>query len=270
MKTLFSEAERNLLREATYATDLDLRTEAEQTWERLVKYVRKREAHLTELQLGSGKNAMDGFMVKGPAGWLPRGVIVAFMKAKEGGTVGSYGKHAGIGHVIVLYDAIVFSDDPDGLADRLERLPRLKSVFMHEFTHYLDQQRRKGPGQIGGKSKKSREKGDWSGYYQSAAEFNAYYQEVANIIEDNILDRVHKATTPGHDLLKKHTKKEMDEVFANFHSFWHHLTVENGHTKHRLLTMRDKLAGSKWEKKWMKRMHVLYVGLKRRVQDALR
>ena len=62
---------------------------------------------------------MDGFMVRGPKASLPHGMIVAFMKDKAS-IAGSYGKHPGLGHMIVLYGAIVFSDDPDGIAERLE------------------------------------------------------------------------------------------------------------------------------------------------------
>lgn len=57
------------------------------------------------------------------------------------------------------------------------RLRGAKKIFVHEFIHYLDQHRYKG--QPPESAKMLRTKG-WEAYYNSPAEFNAYYQEGAN------------------------------------------------------------------------------------------
>ena len=61
-----------------------------------------------------------------------------------------------------------------------------KNIFVHEFIHYLDSIRFKKDFHTSAKSALYLDKGDIERYYLTPEEFNAYFQEGANNIEEHI------------------------------------------------------------------------------------
>jgi len=80
------------------------------------------------------------------------------------------------GHKVLVLPVLVASYDTKYLATRMLGASK---AFIHEFIHYLDSQRYKDKGQ--GSAVALREQG-FDAYYNTPAEFNAYYQEGVNEI----------------------------------------------------------------------------------------
>jgi hypothetical protein len=263
-KTLFTAAERDALREATYAADREARRHAEHAWASLVRYVKQHEDDLDPLQIGR----FHGFDVKGPKAGLPGWLRVAFMPQSPT-TKGSMGR-AGKESVIILYGTSLDPEWPTGIADALD-MPSVKATFVHEFTHYRDRLRRKGKERLTGSTvsnaKRAQQRGDLGAYYRTPGEFNAHFQATAHKIETAIMAQVEKASLGR--TMKKVVRREMAELFASFPKF--HAAISQGYKPmaQAVREVESALKGSKWERKWLKRMHGLYRGLKSKVDKAM-
>jgi hypothetical protein len=115
-----------------------------------------------------------------------------------------------------------------------------KRDFVHEFIHYLDGKRGHDDQNTATLLKTKGEKA----YYNTPAEFNAYFQEGAQETED-LFKGVAKAK-PSH----------LQVMLASFDTFKHWVTTKSGSaffSKHWF----DALEG-KWKKKFLKRLYTLY------------
>jgi hypothetical protein len=267
-KSVFDGTVRRWLREATYERDVNFRQQAEYHRNALERYVKRWEHRLDPVQLGAGANAMEGYIVQSPDGGLPSGLSVLFLPKRPGMTKASYSKHARIGHMINLYGVIEEPNDPSGLAERFAS-SEWRDSFLHEFIHYLDQVRYKGKGHIGKRSRRAREAGSQKGYFQSAAEFNAYYQEIANAVEDWVLYRAEKWKPGDESTTNRYIERRMKEMFSTFEEFRKFVVDDFARTKFHGQDLEWAFKGTKWEKKWLKRLHVLFVALKSKVNDIM-
>jgi hypothetical protein len=98
------------------------------------------------------------------------------------------GQMAGIGHKstdigTLRYIVLPVLIAPFGTKHLATRITGAKKIFVHEFIHYLDQHRYKG--QVPESGAMLRKKA-FGAYYNSPAEFNAFYQEGANEVLDTV------------------------------------------------------------------------------------
>lgn len=116
------------------------------------------------------------------------------------------------------------------------KLIMIERDFIHEFIHYLDTLRYKGD--VKTTSRQKYKKGDLIGYYNTPAEFNAYYQEYI----DTIID-----------ILNKIPQSKKNELLKDYETFYNWITTAGG-------IDRDfvKALNKEYEKKLRKRLYDLY------------
>lgn len=249
MQTLFTATQRSVLREATYAVDKEARAHALKVWGQLTTYVARNIDNLPPIQLTARPGKPKGFYVKGPHGGLPRGLFVMLMPSHHKEIAGSFARSAQLGDTIAIYGVVKQSGSTEGLVANMKG-PKYRSTFVHEFVHYLDQLRRKGKGEMGGQSARATARGDYEGYFRTPAEFNSHFQQIADRVEQDVM----------HTVANK-SRDDLEMVFDSYRTFERYVRglFRFGPT---LTDLEHAVKGTKWERKWLKRMHGLYKGLK--------
>jgi len=144
-------------------------------------------------------------------------------------------KHRGV----LVMTNLLAPFDPKAMDTRLD-----KNTFIHEFIHYLDMLRYRKQG-VTASSAKYLDKGDIAGYYNTASEFNAYFQEGQRSVID---------------IFKFIPEETVAKFLGDFKEFqkvaysrkWNHFEEE--FIKH---------LDSKYKKKFLKRLFTLFEFLKK-------
>lgn len=119
-----------------------------------------------------------------------------------------------------------------------QRVGDVREVFIHEFTHYLDELRYKGKTHMA--SAELKKKGGEKGYFNSAVEFNAYFQGGASEAEK------YAADLPAGKFATMFGRP--GSGYRKFRKHYEHLFNK---------TFRRALEG-KWKKKYEVRLWQLY------------
>lgn len=264
-KTLFTGTQRQGLREATYHVDAKARAEANKVWDGVIRYIEEESKddppfHYMRKHPSTGGFAIVWHNVPGLPGDL--GIILAPSKGRVHGTLTQSTSGQS---VIIVYGALQHPHHTEYLDIRIKG-PSYRKTFVHEYVHYLDQRRNPTLMKSGDKAAQADRAGNRAAYFQTPAEFNAWFQGTAQEIEDAV-DREEENI---HSFGKKHKRfrdhavtklRHMHERFKTFHDFMTWIKTLSFETDE----MMDHLKGSKWERKWLKRMATLYRGLKPRV-----
>jgi hypothetical protein len=262
--TLFSNWRRRGLLEATYEKDAAVRAVAKQQWSRIVRYLKSVASSLNaDLRPTNLGRAMVGFALPEGAAGLADDVKVVLAPEVGNSTMTYLGPNVVPSYVITLSGALKSSYSTEKLIDRLDRM---ESVFVHEFVHYLDYKRGLKKARLG--KAHADPKTDRPGYMQSPAEFNAWFQDSAHSIEGFVTSALQgTATHGGTSGMGRMFVQQLRRQFESFEAFkaFSAMYADQSH--------KDSiaaLAGSKWEKKWERRMYTLYQGLKAKVDEALK
>lgn len=262
-ESVFDGTVRRWLREATYQADKEARERANMVWSMLVSFVKVNPWRMQEVRLGPYANNPEGFMVQSPQAGLPKGLSVLLVT--KGEEEGHYLKHAHMGHLIVLSGVVEDPSDPRGVASRMKRY---KTVFIHEFTHYVDELRRKG-GHSAGESARQKDRFGTGAYLQDPAEFNAVYQEVAGHLEKEWVGQAEELS-PDHvsSMDREIFEDKYNEAFRSFTAFYS-VTVRGHAYANPAARLHQAVQGTKWERKFVKRLHGLYPVLKLKTKEAM-
>lgn len=129
-----------------------------------------------------------------------------------------------------------------------------RTMFVHEFTHFIDSLRRKaGQSQSATKSRA----GDMAGYFQTPDEFNAYYQEGADRLEDFVVNAGKAAPHMRARLIANASAA----IKGSPHDFikW---AIRDPRQAYWSLDFVKAVAGTKWEHKLISRLTGLQVHLR--------
>jgi len=166
------------------------------------------------------------------------------------------------GNVLVIGSVLLHPKDTTYLDTRITSAS-LRHTFVHEYVHHLDHMRR---GKLPDRhAMRAAHAGDIAGYLRTPEEFNAWYQETAQAAEDSIAGKIkviERFRSVGKDALVVKVVAALHRDVASFPAFLKFVEKHN--------EAGDTLAvlkGSKWERKWLKRMHTLYRGLKPKVMS---
>ena len=244
------------LGEATYEGDAKARAEANHIWDSIVSYVKGLDGDYDSVVW-----TRDGMMTIYPAHTkVPYGMKV-YLGVR--GANSGYGSGAH-GHVIVVGDVLMHPHDTTYLDTRIGG-PKTRAVFVHEYIHHLDHMKR---GKLANRSaQKAGLAGDMKSYLRNPEEFNAQFQETAQLIEDEFeskLRLIEKFLHMGKPAMSERTLKWLHQQFATFRSF---MTSAEKHNEMDVIMRAIK--GTKWERKWLKRMTTLYHALKPRIPSRL-
>jgi GNAT superfamily N-acetyltransferase len=265
MKTLFTESERRVLREATYEADRAARMKAYGVYKKVESYLRKQAPDYLDLVDVNTPNGM-GLALPLGAARLPEHLKVVL--TPPGNSKMHYqGKHVTPSHVIYVGGVMKAPWNRENLYDRLKML---KDQFVHEYIHAMDFQRgvEKDVGRNLGARGAVAAKGPMTAhpalYMRDPAEFNAWYQTAAFNAEQGITQTLNGIRQRGRDtVLGKMLVKQLQTWYANFNSFVKYVEAGSKYI--------PALRGSKkWNRKWLKRLHGLYLELKPRVDKELK
>jgi len=237
------------LYEATYEADAKARAEANKIWDSIVAYTEK---------LGSKgvrdlprHPQMKGFVVTSDHTKLPRKVHVIL--APKGAPTG-IGKTVRFGRTAIIIGGILLRPFSTEYIDT--RVESGRGSFVHEYTHYLDQQRY-GAGVDPSVSRRAAQTQDWERYFRTPEEFNAWYQEAAHLVQADVESALRVIKQKGNPRVTEIFFGKLNKNFSTFSAF-----LGYAQTKGRTAEAVNAFKGSKWERKWLKRMHGLYRGLK--------
>jgi len=233
------------LSEASYKADFKVRKEAARAWKKIVRYVNAHDGELKQISSNAGHMPLHGLYVKGKDVGIPK-MLVVFSPGKR--LNGAYFHDPVRGHVIHISGA-----DTEDLAFAVHD-PRYQNVFLHEYIHYLDRLRHKGKTLSTKAMRQTKPNVYVRSHRDDPHEFNAIFQEVAHAIETSLFQRYEL-----DDLADK------VRVFKSFGAF-HKYVLGNS----RAFDMERDIKGTKWERKWAKRMHDLYRELKAKVHRTLK
>jgi hypothetical protein len=180
---------------ADEASDAEQRAEARKVHNNLRTYLKNNMEDINrtaeEQFVLRGKRDMAGapffWQDEGAALWVPMARIDTEYKDLWVSVTANRG-HDGIGasshlpgiKIMILNNVLMGSFNPKYVSTRLD-----PTRFVHEFIHYLDEKR---TGLQGGSVKKF-DSGDVKKYFNDPGEYNAYYQEALNTIENIISNR---------------------------------------------------------------------------------
>lgn len=264
MKALFTEEQRVALVEATYTADAAARSEASRVWDSIIAYVQAQEAVDFHGLVRDPYRRSGGYVVYSHSTELPHDLRVILAPKGVQSLLSSL--RSG-GFIIYIGDVLMGPRDPTHLVTRIGS-QSFRKKFVHEFTHYLDQKRNPALFRSGSRAAKASHAGHAAAYLRTPEEFNAWFQHTAQEIESSVDVRIASARhmmkigRRGPDMAEMkidHLKQE----FATFRSFLHMVSLESPESN----DVVKHLKGSKWERKWTKRMHGLYRGLKPKVQE---
>ena len=123
-----------------------------------------------------------------------------------------------------------------------------KKTFVHEFIHYLDYKRGDTRQNT---AKLLRTKGE-KAYYNTPGEFNAYFQEGEQEVEDLFKAIAKVKLSAGHSDKLKEMLSDI-EIFKNWVVLKSNMFSKDWYNSLEL----------KWKKKFMKRLYTLYIALKK-------
>jgi hypothetical protein len=251
------------LLEATYEGDKAARAKALKVWASIVKHVRDQKDKGFEALVPAVAFKNGGFVVYPLYTDLPRDLFVVL--GPSGGN--SFFVQHGSRFYIYLEGVLLARDSTKYLEDRINS-PRVRKTFVHEYVHYLDQQRNPALMRSGNKASKASRRGDLVGYLQTPEEFNANFQMVSQEIEDTVEGRI-GAASQIKNIGRRGAEQAQDIVaelkkhFGSFVSFLAFVpTVSSTYD-----AIMDVIGGGKWHRKWMKRMKTLFDGMRERVME---
>jgi hypothetical protein len=219
----------------TYETDKKYRNESEKAYTKLMNYIRKKATPYDLIEYKPEKGAVIFgkeigykkliFIVnpgtRGTAGFTNTGIKLNGKQYK----------------VIMLYGLKNVFSELD--KKTLEGTYIDKGTFVHEFIHYLDSERGNYMG-----SAKALKKGD-AEYYNTASEFNAFFQEISSFVE-NIIQTAARVNST----------KTLDKWLKTFHDF--DKTIKQVLKQDATLQGYITLLNKKYSKKYVKRLYNLY------------
>lgn len=138
------------------------------------------------------------------------------------------------GHKVLIFPTLLNDWDLKYLSTRLIGS---KESIIHEFIHYLDQLRYKKKNYKGA-SKKFVDIGDIENYFNTPAEYNAYYQEGINYWED---------------LEERLPRDKLDPITKDFKSFYNWMTTKIFRSDY------IKRMNPEYKKKFQKRLYDYYI-----------
>jgi hypothetical protein len=251
MRKLFTEAQRRVLHEATYEADAAARAEANKVWDAVVRYVK---AMMERGKSFSKHRSSGGFALVGVSG-IPDGLgIILAPKGTQTG-IGSVPGRT----VIIVGGVLLRPYDHTYLDTRIESG---RGSFVHEYTHYLDQHRRKGDAWSRA-AKQAADKGDIGSYFRTPEEFNAWYQETAHLVQDDVERTLRVVTQSDNPLVAEVLLGKLHKDLVTFPAF-----LSYAHSKGRTAEAVEAFKGTTWERRWLKRLHGLYSALKQMVQET--
>lgn len=242
--------------EATYEVDAKARAEANKVWDEVVDYVRKALESGEELPT---HNQTGGFYLPRRAR-LPHDVMVVL--APQGVQTG-YGRGRKSGaHAIVMGDVLLGPNDTTYLDTRVNSA-RVRREFVHEYVHLLDTLRTKSHTSTG-RAMRSARAGKLAGYFNTPAEYNAWSQDFAHAVEQDIEGaiRVAQKISGMRPALGEKQWEKLRQSVATVSAFEDRVSKLDDERR------IEAMKGTKWERKWNKRLANLYRAMKRRVQEA--
>ena len=263
---LFTRARRQALKEATYAADHAARSEASRAWDSIIRYIETEARddppfHFVTRHPQTGGLALTYHDVPALPGDL--GVILAPPRGHDHGALTRSRRGQ---FVILVYGALKAHGSTEYLADRIKGASYRKS-FVHEYVHYLDTKRNPNVMSRGGRAAAASRAGRRSSYLQTPEEFNAWFQGTAQEIEDAVdreEDRIHRTGRRRNgEKFARIFLGHMHQRFATLSDFLTWTKTLSPETE----DLMDRFRGTKWERKWEKRMATLYRTLKPRVME---
>jgi len=228
----------------SYENDKKYRDEANKAYSKLMAYIGNAVPYdLSEYkpekgvvifgkQIGYDKLLFIINPGKGPAGFTDKGIRINGKKYK----------------VIMLYGSQqIYSKLSKEIFNRtyIDR-----GTFVHEFIHYLDSERGTYIGSVD-----ALQKGGDKEYYNTAAEFNAFFQEISAFVE-NILETAYRVNS----------KKVLVKWLKSFNAFDKTIktVLKQDKTLHGYIT----LLGKKYKRKYAKRLYNLYDAMRKNYWDG--
>lgn len=267
MRRLFTGAVRRQLREAAYETDVKARHEAEQVWDSIVQYV-KAQSEQDYYGLVKDPYGQRGYVVYSHSTKLPHDVRVIL--APKGAQSRLSPMKSGEGYVIVIGDVLVDERDTTYLDTRINS-QTVRKQFVHEFVHYLDSKRNPVLFRSGTRAAKAAHAGQHEKYFQTPEEFNAWFQGTAQEIEAAIDTQIGAAKAMmkigrrGPEMAEMKLDYLKQEL-SSLSSFLRFVANESWESEEVIKGIK----GTKWERKWLKRLAVFYHGLKPRVMERIK
>ena len=225
------------LKEATYKSDKQFRKEAEKAYTKLIKYLKKVPVDsLMEYK------PEKGIAIFGKEIGYPDIIFIinpgrGMAGFSESGTTIGGKKYA----VIMLYGLKRQFNDltPEFMGQSASAIS--KGTFIHEFIHYLDAVRGNFENSVDALSK-----GGDKAYFNTASEFNAYFQEISTSVENIILAAS-----------KLPTSFSLDKWLTTFDGF---IKATKAYLKNHDRTLNDfyNLLNKKYKRKFIKRLYTLY------------
>lgn len=262
MRALFTRAERRVLREATYEADFAARSEANKVWDHIIAYIATEAQDSPPFEYLTKHAQTKGFAIsRFDVPQLP-GDLGVILAPPHGNTHGRLAQSQRNQSVIILYGVLQHPFHTEHLEQRIKG-PSYRKTFVHEYVHYLDERRNPVLRKSADAAAKS---GSRAGYLRTPEEFNAWFQGTSQEIEDAV-DREEQHI---HDMGKRAPRfrdfaetllGHMHKRFETFHDFLVWTETLSFETP----DLVSHLKGTKWERKWLKRMHTLYRALKPRV-----
>lgn len=266
-KTLFTADQRQVLREATYEADAAARAEANIVWDGVIAYIAAEAQESPPFQGLRRHPGTKGFAITAHnVRQMPGHMTVVLAPANKN-------TRAALAHTVrgrpavVLYGVLQGPFHTQYLDIRIKG-PGYRKDFVHEYVHYLDELRNPTAQAVGIQGDRAQRAGDRAAYLRTPVEFNAWFQGTAQEIEDAVDRELSDIRAKAaHPVRRKFAIKMLGNLREHFATFQNFLTwVERlsadtpdvfGHLK-----------GTKWERKWLKRMHGLYKGLRAEVRAA--
>jgi len=226
--------------EAKESRDKKFRKEATDFYSKLQRYI-SFERNVEELVQNMTGNYGGYVLDAGKIDSRYKKLLIFLIPSKIGskGVAGGYGKNKKKQDVILL----PVLKGPFDVTYLNTRMGGSKKVFVHEFIHYLDDRRTKTEKGVGVASKHKGKTISDKEYYNNPKEFNAFYQEGSNEIEEFF-------TSPRISLWAKTQimGKNFDQFMKNTGKFFADGYVESLNSKNR--------------KKFLQRLYGLYESLK--------
>jgi len=234
------------LQEATYKQDKFFRKIAVGAWNRFKKELDKAYKEYEK----TGRVPLEyhpdtkGWVLYGREFGYPDIVVMLTYKERYGGS--GFSAKAGKSNKgetlkAIALGALLGPDDFDYINTRVN-----KKDFVHEFIHYLDFLRGTD---YQNTAKLLKTKGE-KAYYNTASEFNAYFQEGSQEVED-----LFKA-------IAKARPEKIKEFLSSLEVFKNWVVLKSDmFSKH----WYDNIEG-KWRKKFLKRLYTLYKALRKKYE----
>lgn len=268
---IFTPEERADLREATYAADAKVRADALKLWSHVVAYVEGESKDDPPYHYMTRLNSLKGFVITRHD--VPVLYNLAVVLAPGHGVADGAFTWARNGTpLIVVHGALKGPFDTTDLAERLRHGVAYRKVFVHEFAHYQDSLRNPALRQHGAAAARAVKAGQRAAYFRTPEEFNAWFQGTSQEIEDALdreLEHIRNMATRRGGRDKDFAETILGHLrhhFQTFHNFQTWIETLSFETP----DLMQHFKGTKWERKWLKRLHTLYTHLKPKADTALK